>query len=230
MDLTQQVDAVSRSVVKDVVTLASGKPSRTIRLRQTFSTPHAPDHAALWDALTKPERLATWFAPVSGDLRTNGRFSITGNASGTVTECHPPRGFSLSWEVGDVISAVRVNLESSSSSSSSSSPSDGHGKTVVELRHTFPVDAHWKKYGPGAGGVGWDMVLLGLAMHLRGMAKPSDEEWAASDEAAVFAQRASDKWREAAVQGGEDEAWAQEAADRTTAFYVPGWEAGSSTA
>lgn len=223
MDFTQQVDAVSRSVFKDVVTLASGKPSRTICLRQTFSTPRPPDHAALWDALTKPERLAMWFAPVSGDLRTNGRYSITGNASGTVTECHPPRGFALSWEVGDIISAVRVNLESSSSSS----PSDSDGKTVVELRHTFPVDAHWKKYGAGAGGVGWDMVLLGLAMHLRGMVKPSDEEWAASDEAAMFAQRASEKWQEAAAQGGEDEAWAKEAGDRATAFYVPGWEASS---
>ncbi|PMB64210.1 hypothetical protein BM221_010004 [Beauveria bassiana] len=168
MDFTQQVDAVSRAVCKDVLTLASGQPSRTISLRQTFSTPRPPDRAALWDALTKPERLATWFAPVSGDLRTNGRYNIAGNASGT--------------------------------------------------------------YGPGAGGVGWDTVLLGLAMHLRGMAKPSDEEWAASDEAAVFAQRASDKWREAAVQGGEDEAWAKEAGDRTTAFYVPGWEAGSSKA
>ncbi|KAK8145175.1 hypothetical protein G3M48_004814 [Beauveria asiatica] len=31
----------------------------------------------------------------------------------------------------------------------------------------------------------------------------------------------------AAVQGGEDEAWAKEAGDRTTAFNVPGWEAGS---
>ncbi|KAM3558191.1 hypothetical protein ARSEF4850_004727 [Beauveria asiatica] len=40
-----------------------------------------PTNAALWDALTKPERLATWFAPVSGGLRTNGRY-ITGNASG----------------------------------------------------------------------------------------------------------------------------------------------------
>ncbi|KAM3475124.1 hypothetical protein MY8738_007547 [Beauveria namnaoensis] len=230
MDFTQQVDAVSRAVCKDVLTLASGQPSRTISLRQTFSTPRPPDRAALWDALTKPERLATWFAPVSGDLRANGRYSIAGNASGTVTECHPPHGFALSWEVGDTISAVRVNLESSSSSSSPPSSDGDDGKTVVELRHTFPVDAHWKKYGPGAGGVGWDMVLLGLAMHLRGMVKPSDEEWAASDEAAVFAQRASDKWREAAVQGGEDEAWAKQAGDRTTAFYVPGWEAGSSKA
>ncbi|KAM3451494.1 hypothetical protein MY3296_005310 [Beauveria thailandica] len=81
MDLTQQVDVVSRSSKPS----ASGKPSRTIRLRQTFFPHHMlPTNAALWDALTKPERLATWFAPVSGGLRTNGRYSITGNASGVL--------------------------------------------------------------------------------------------------------------------------------------------------
>ncbi|XWW92406.1 hypothetical protein V2A60_000329 [Cordyceps javanica] len=219
MDYAQQVDAVSRSVFKDVVTLANGKPARTVCLRQNFSAPVQ----ALWDITTQPERLAVWFAPVSGDLRMNGRYSITGNASGTVTECHPPQGFALSWELGEAVSAVRVNLKEL----------QGHGEgetttTELELLHTFPVDAHWNKYGPGAGGVGWDMTLVGLALHLAGLPKPSEEEWSTSKEAVSFTQRASERWRDAAIEGGEDAKWAREAGDRTTAFYVPGWEPGSS--
>ncbi|KAJ4163603.1 hypothetical protein LMH87_005323 [Akanthomyces muscarius] len=214
MDYTQQVEAVSRSVHKDVMTLANGKPARTIILRQTFPAPAAE----LWDVVTKPERLAVWFAPVSGDLRMNGRYAITGNASGSVTECNPAdRFFALSWEFGETISAVRVHL----------TEAEDDGKTTLEVTHTFPIDSHWKKYGPGAGGVGWDMTLIGLALHLKGLSKPSSEDWAASKEAATFTEQASERWRDAAIEGGEDERWAKEAGDRTTAFYVPGWEAKS---
>lgn len=217
MDYTKQVEAVSRSVHKDLITLANGKPARTIVLRQTFPAPAAE----LWDLVTKPERLDVWFAPVSGDLRINGRYTITGNASGSVTECHPDdRAFALSWEFGETISAVRVHLEKGGDG--------GDDKTTtLEVTHTFPIDSHWKKYGPGAGGVGWDMTLVGLALHLKGLPKPSSEEWAASREAATFTEQASRRWRDAAIEGGEDEKWAREAGDRTTAFYVPGWEADS---
>ncbi|KAM3562380.1 hypothetical protein MY1884_001879 [Beauveria asiatica] len=69
MDLTQQVKARQA--------LAHHSPAPDL-----FPHHMLPTNAALWDALTKPERLATWFAPVSGGLRTNGRYSITGNASG----------------------------------------------------------------------------------------------------------------------------------------------------
>lgn len=216
MDYIQQADAVTRSVHKDIITLANGKPARTITLAQTFPA----GVQELWDAVTKPERLATWFAPVSGDLRMNGRYSIQGNASGTVTECDEPRGFAVSWEFGDAISAVRVNLKADDRSSSSSS-----SKTSIELMHTFPIDSHWKKYGPGAGGVGWDMTLVGLALHMAGLPKPSEEDWMGSKEAIAFTERSSEKWREAAVESGEDEAHAKEAADNTKAFYIPGWGA-----
>ncbi|OAA73388.1 START-like domain protein [Cordyceps fumosorosea ARSEF 2679] len=215
MDYTQQVEAVSRAVAKDVVTLTNGKPARAIILRETFPAPVQ----TVWDAVTQPESLATWFAPVSGDLRMNGHYSIMGNARGTVTECRPPEGFALSWELGEVISAVRVNLRAA----------DDDAVTELELRHTFPVDAHWREYGPGAGGVGWDMTLIGLTLFLAGRPKPSEEDWAASREAAEFAERASERWRDAAIEGGEDEAWARKAGDKTTAFYVPGWKAYASS-
>ncbi|KAJ6781050.1 hypothetical protein PWT90_07235 [Aphanocladium album] len=222
MDYTQQVDAVTRSVFKDVVTLTNGKPARTISLRQTFP---GTSQQHLWDVVTKPERLAVWFAPVSGDLRMNGRYSIKGNASGTVTECDPPGGFAASWEFGESnVSAVRVNIKPGKEDDPEAAGAAG---ATIELAHTFPIDSHWKKYGPGAGGVGWDMTLVGLALHLAGQPKPSEEEWRASAEAAAFTKRASERWRDAAIAGGEDAEWAKEACDRTTAFYIPGWEAKS---
>lgn len=211
MDYEKQVAAVSRSVYKDVITLTNDSPGRTVSLSQTFDI----SAEALWSAITLPERLAVWFAPVSGDLRLNGRYSVQGNASGTVTACEAPNGYALSWEFGESVSAVRVALTTS----------EDDMRTTLELTHTFPVNDHWQKYGAGAGGVGWDMTLLGLAMFVAGVPKPSEEEWMASREAAVFTERSSEKWRDAAIEGGEDETWAKEAGDRTTAFYIPGWEA-----
>ena len=41
-----------------------------------FDRHYATSPDDLWQACTDPERLARWFAPVSGDLRTGGRFTI----------------------------------------------------------------------------------------------------------------------------------------------------------
>lgn len=112
----------------------------------------------VWDALTSPERLPRWFAPVSGDLRRGGRYAIEGNASGTVTECHPPRGFSLTWEFGGATSWLEVEVAEASP-----------GRTIVRITHTCPVDAdHWRQFGPSAVGLGWDLTIAGLGMHLAG--------------------------------------------------------------
>lgn len=226
MDYTKQVDAVTRSIQKDVLTHANHRPTHTISLSQTFPT----DRETLWDAVTDPARLASWYAPVSGDLRVNGHYSITGNAHGQITECDPRRhhGYALSWEVGEAISAVRVTLDAAAGAERGSEAAEA-ATTTLTVAHTVPMDSHWSKYGPGAGGVGWDMTLAGLALHLAGLPKPSEQEWAASQEAAAFTERSSERWREVAVESGEDAKWAREAADRTTAFYIPGWESGRSS-
>ena len=44
----------------------------TVELRRIL--PVAP--ADLWPELTDPERLAAWFAPVTGDLREGGDYRI----------------------------------------------------------------------------------------------------------------------------------------------------------
>ena len=36
----------------------------------------------VWEAVTDPEPLARWFAPVGGHLREGGTFSVEGNAEG----------------------------------------------------------------------------------------------------------------------------------------------------
>ena len=39
--------------------------------------------------------------------------------------------------------------------------------TTLELTHTAAVDpGMWKQFGPGAVGLGWDLTLVGIGMHL----------------------------------------------------------------
>ena len=82
IDLLAQLAQVHRSVAHDA------NPDEVVRvtLRRTYPT----DPADLWDALTRPERLARWFSPVGGDLRVGGTFQIENNAAGEVLACEPP--------------------------------------------------------------------------------------------------------------------------------------------
>ncbi|MCW2943768.1 MAG: Aha1 domain protein, partial [Actinoallomurus sp.] len=97
------------------------------------------------------------------------------------------------------------------------------GGTRFELDHIAHVDEHWAEYGPGAVGIGWDMGLMGLALHLSSGTPADPEEsaaWAASDESRRFVSLSSRRWCEASIAAGTDEAEAQAAADRTTAAYT----------
>lgn len=201
MNYIEQVRKVNRAVQRH-------DSQRIISLTQTFNT----SRETLWDAVTDPEELKKWFAPVSGKLESGGDYSISGNASGKITSCETLRNFSLTWDFAGKRSIVDVSL--------SQDEAPKNSKILLELKHTFDVDSHWEKYGAGAGGVGWDMSLAGLALYLNGKSRPSEEEWAASTEAKEFVSKASEAWLEAAIQGGEDETWAKTAAERTTAFYT----------
>ena len=139
----------------------SGKPARSVTLKRTYDT----DPADLWDALTNPERLARWFAPVEGDLQLGGRYKIKGNASGTIEACRDREHYALTWEFGGDVSWVTVDIAQV-----------GDGKTALTLVHTAIVNDHWGMYGPGAVGVGWELGLLGLALHLIDPQTKVDEE------------------------------------------------------
>lgn len=190
----------------------NGKPARSIIASRLFDT----DVADLWDAVTKPERLARWFAPVSGDLEPGGKYRIEGNASGTITECEPPSKFSLTWEFADQVSWVNVQLV----------PQDM--KTRLELEHIAHVDLtdpqdHWTIFGPGAGGVGWELAYLGLALHTThpetNETFEAGQEWMVSEEALGFYRTTSRLWAQAAIAAGESEQDALDAAERNRKFY-----------
>ncbi|CAM3649140.1 SRPBCC family protein [Kibdelosporangium persicum] len=198
-DLIEQINAVRRAVRKQ-------DSKRTIVLTQVYDT-RIDD---VWNACTSTERLARWFAPVSGDLRLGGRYAIEGNASGTIERCDPPKSFALTWEYDGDLSRVELKLTT-----------EADGGTRLDLEHHMTVNDHWHEYGPGATGVGWDLALAGLAAHLAQKSLPPEEELAASAEGVEFVRRSSEDWGQAGITAGEDPAWAKAAADRTTAAYTP---------
>ena len=210
MSLNQVIGAEIRQVVdKDF----EGQPARAVVGIRTYPT-HPAD---LWDALTNPERVPRWFSPIDGDLRLGGRYQITGNAGGTINRCDPPAALDLTWEFAGAVSWVTLRLEP-----------DGEG-TRLTLEHIVlikDVDSeHWKKFGPAAVGVGWDLSFLGLGWHIAtGWAKTPEWEkaWVTSDEAKSFMFASADAWRDADIANGEDPATAKARADLTAKFYTGG--------
>ncbi|HSK92130.1 MAG TPA: SRPBCC family protein [Euzebyales bacterium] len=206
IDVSHQINAVRRDV--GTRPLEAGE-ARVITISQRYDA----EIDDLWDACTNPERLPRWFLPVSGDLRLHGRYQLEGNASGTIERCDPPKSFAATWEYGGEVSWIEVRLSPERS-----------GGTRFELDHIAHVDdTRWAEYGPGAAGVGWDMGLLGLALHLSSGAPVDPEQsaaWFASDEGRRFAGLSSEQWAEASVAAGTDPAEARAAQERTTAFYT----------
>jgi uncharacterized protein YndB with AHSA1/START domain len=170
------------------------------------------DRDDLWSALTEPGRLERWFLPVVGDVRVGGRYQLVGNAGGTVEACERPERFAVTWEMQGMVSWVEVTL------------ADADGGTRLELRHEAPFDeGFWTQFGPGAVGVGWDLALMGLGLHLDSGATldPVEAEaWAISHEGVRFSTAAANGWADAAIADGDDPAAAREAAERTIAFYT----------
>jgi uncharacterized protein YndB with AHSA1/START domain len=203
LDLGPHLGAVTRTVS---ALEREGKPARNVTLERSYDTTTED----LWDAVTNPERLPRWFLPISGDLKLGGRYQLEGNAGGTITECVPPVFFAATWEFGGGMSWVEVRIAP-----------EGDARSRLTLSHICAVDDHWQKYGPGAAGVGWDLGLLGLAVHLSGPGadRMNEDAFMASGGKAVIAG-ASEDWRRAAVAGGENPAQAEAAAKRTTAFYT----------
>jgi uncharacterized protein YndB with AHSA1/START domain len=207
IDVVQQINAVRRQVGER---LFEAGEARTVTISQTY--PAAIED--VWDACTNPERIPRWFLPVSGELRIGGRYQLEGNAGGKVERCDPPNSFAATWEYGGEVSWIEVRV----------SAAPGSGSTQLEIEHIGPLsDERWAEFGPGAVGIGWDMALVGLAIHLSsGKAVDLGEgaAWAASDSGRQFMSLASQRWCDASVAAGTDKAEAQAAADRTTAAYT----------
>ena len=203
LDVTKFISEENREV-KDVE--RDGRPARAVIATRVYDT----DLDDLWNAVTTPERIARWFAPVEGELRLGGRYQIKGNAGGTVTACDAPRSFSLTWEFGGNVTWVDLRLAPEGK------------KTRLTLQHTAHLDEHWGKYGPGAVGVGWDLGLFGLHRHIQSGESISHEEaeaWSTTDEGKLFSRLSSDDWARADIAGGAPEAQALAAAELTRKFY-----------
>jgi uncharacterized protein YndB with AHSA1/START domain len=206
IDVNHQINSVRREV--GTRTLEAGE-ARTVVISQAYEA--AIDD--VWDACTNPERIPRWFLPVSGDLRLGGRYQLKDHAGGTIERCDPPKSFAATWEYGEDVSWIEVRLNP-----------EPDGRTRLEIEHITSVgDTTWAQFGPGAVGIGWDSIFLGLGLHLTGgrSIEPAESAaWAASAEGKEFMALSSRRWCEANVAAGADRDEAQAAADRTIAAYT----------
>lgn len=179
----------------------------TVSLSRTYDAPLDD----VWDAVTNAERIPRWFLPVSGELRPGGRFRLEGNASGTIESCDPPHAFAATWEYGGGVSRIRVTLTPRGE------------KTELTLEHHVPDDDHWRRFGPGAVGVGWELAAIGLERHLASGATVDREQaaaWFASLEGREFVAASGRAWGEAHAADGADADTARAAAEATVAAYT----------
>jgi uncharacterized protein YndB with AHSA1/START domain len=208
IDLIDELNAVHRKTAEKTIAAGDG---HTVVLRRTYDA----SIDDVWEAITTRERLERWFLPITGDLKLGGTYQLEGNAGGTIVACEPPRYLKVTWIFGENptardVSEVEVRL------------SADDARTTLELEHAAVVeDGWWAQYGPGAVGVGWDLTLVGLAMHLDGGAIDDREAWEASPEARAFMTRSSEAWGEAHLASGASAADVAAAVRGTTSAYVP---------
>ena len=203
-DVESHLGAVERSVWS---LERDGQPARAIKLSRSYATTVED----LWDATTSAVRIPRWFLPISGDLEPGGRYQLEGNAGGVITACQRLLHFALTWEFAGDVSWVEVSISDG-----------GAGRARLTLTHTSHLSEHWDEYGPGAAGVGWEMGLLGLAIHITQPNEPMPDEtaFATSADGRALIAGSSEGWAQASVAAGTEPDAARMAAGRTTAFYT----------
>ena len=204
LDVGAHLGAVERSVAS---LERDGQQVRAVTLARSLSATVED----LWGALTNPSRIESWFLPISGDLQQGGRYQLEGNAGGVITACQRPTALAITWEFGGDVSWVEVDVSR-----------DCNDRARLTLTHTMLLSDHWDEYGPGATGVGWELSLLALAMHLTQPDEPMPDEaaFATSPDGRAFITGSSEGWERAAIASGTDPAAARAACARTTAFYT----------
>lgn len=191
-----------------------GRPAKAVVAARTYDT----SVADLWDAVTNPERIPRWFSPVTGDLKLGGRYQVQGNAGGAILRCDAPEAFDISWEFAGATSWVTVRLAP-----------DGQGArlTLEHIMDAADLDGeHWRKFGPAAVGLGWDLSFLGLGLYLAGNGErpleAADPAWAISEEAKGFLRVSAEAWALAHIRSGEDPPTARSMAEEAARFYTGG--------
>ncbi len=208
IDIADQIGAIQRSIRHGQ---RDGRPLRTVVAERTYRGTLED----VWDAVTSAERIPRWLAPVSGDLRLGGRYQIEGNAGGDITDCEPPNRLGVTWEYQGDVSWVEATL---------ATVDDGVHLTVEHSAHPNP---EWEAmgFGPGAVGIGWDLMLLGLALHVedhgdRTHPTVDPEAWFKSPEAKTFMTGSGNGWGEADLASGTSPEEARAAAAKTIQAYA----------
>jgi len=206
IDVDHQINAVKRTL--GTRTIDTGE-AHVITISQSYDT----DQDDLWDAVTNIERIPRWFLPISGDLTVGGAYQLEGQAGGTILTCDPPKNFTATWEYGGNVSWIDVSVSS-----------DGPDRARLVLEHITDVDdAIWREFGPGGVGMGWDSMLLGLALHLATgeSVDPSfGQQGLGTEDGRRFLALSGEQWYAANVALGVDRAAARALADRCLKAYL----------
>jgi len=206
IDVDHQINAVKRTL--GTRTIDTGE-AHVITISQSYDT----DQDDLWDAVTNIERIPRWFLPISGDLTVGGAYQLEGQAGGTILTCDPPKNFTATWEYGGNVSWIEVSVSS-----------DGPDRARLVLEHITDVDDEiWREFGPGGVGMGWDSMLLGLALHLATgeSVDPSfGQQWLGTEDGRRFLALSGEQWYAANVALGVDRAAARALADRCLTAYL----------
>jgi uncharacterized protein YndB with AHSA1/START domain len=206
IDVDHQINAVKRTL--GTRTIDTGE-AHVITISQSYDT----DQEDLWDAVTNIERIPRWFLPISGDLTVGGAYQLEGQAGGTILTCDPPKNFTATWEYGGNVSWIDVSVSG-----------DGPDRARLMLEHITDVDDDiWREFGPGAVGMGWDSMLLGLALHLATgeSVDPSfGQQWLGTEHGRRFLALSGEQWYAANVALGVDPAVGRALADRCLKAYL----------
>lgn len=187
----------------------AGGPVRSVTL--TLVTPrHLPSE--VWDVIARPERLARWYGPVSGELRVGGRFRVEGEAAGTILACEPGRRLEFAWEAAGESGWVDIAL----------SHYGGGGARLI-LTHSVRETDRWRTFGPAGIGVGWDLASHALVGHLSRPGVDIDlRTVAALPESRRLLASCAESWGRLAIAAGEEPEAARAAAAAMAALYADG--------
>jgi uncharacterized protein YndB with AHSA1/START domain len=76
------------------------------RVAVRFERTYDASAADVWDAITSADRLARWFAEVSGDFHQGGEFLVVfgdgdeNRSRGRILTCQPPHRLEVTWTFG----------------------------------------------------------------------------------------------------------------------------------
>ena len=194
-------------------TVSSGQRDGSATKVVTIAQRYPVGVAELWDAVTTADRITRWLMPITGDLRLGGRYQLEGNAGGVVQECVPTERIAVTWEYGGEVSWVVATL------------TGDDVESTLHVEHVAHVDdERWAQFGPGAVGIGWDMMLLGLSLYMESGGSPREEAeataWVTSPEGTQYMTESGRAWRDAQIAAGDDANAANDAFERCLAAYT----------